>query len=83
MIDFRSCIYASAILLLAGCETVIIADTPCGRFAYRSTKDLSEPAARCVTSDGDTIEIGASASSGAVRALEAAIDRIPIPGALP
>lgn len=58
---------------LAGCgfgmigpETLISADTPCGRIEYRSTKDQTAPGAVCrIGPDGAAyLEMGADASSG-------------------
>ena len=50
-----------------GPETLIVADTPCGRIEYRSTKDVAAPGAVCRTGpDGAAyLEMGADASSGA------------------
>lgn len=68
-------ILAGIVLLeLAGCgfgqigpETLISAETPCGRIDYRSTKDQAAPGAACrVSPDGGAyLEMGADASSGA------------------
>lgn len=67
------------LLMLAGCvslsacgfgqlgpETLIVADTPCGRIEYRSSKDQAAPGAVCrVGPDGAAyLEMGADASSG-------------------
>lgn len=58
---------------LAGCgfgqigpETLIRAETPCGRIEYRSTKDVAAPGAVCrIAPDGSAyLEMGADASSG-------------------
>lgn len=60
-------------LLIAGCgfgqigpETLIVAETPCGRIEYRSSKDQTAPGAVCrVGPDGAAyLELGADASSG-------------------
>ena len=49
-----------------GPETLIVADTPCGRIEYRSTKDVAAPGAVCrIGPDGAAyLEMGADASSG-------------------
>lgn len=49
-----------------GPETLIAADTPCGRIEYRSTKDVAAPGAVCrIGPDGAAyLEMGADASSG-------------------
>lgn len=61
------------IVLLSSCgfgqigpETLIVADTPCGRIEYRSTKDVAAPGAVCrIGPDGAAyLEMGADASSG-------------------
>lgn len=60
-------------LILASCgfggfgpETLIVAETPCGRIEYRSTKDQAAPGAVCrIGPDGAAyLEMGADASSG-------------------
>ncbi len=62
------------LLTLDGCgfgqigpETLISADTPCGKISYRSSKDQAAPGAACrVSPDGGAyLEMGADASSGA------------------
>ena len=49
-----------------GPETLILAETPCGRIEYRSSKDQAAPGAVCrVGPDGaGYLEMGADASSG-------------------
>jgi len=49
-----------------GPEAMILADTPCGRIEYRSTKDVAAPGAVCrIGPDGAAyLEMGADASSG-------------------
>lgn len=49
-----------------GPETLVLAETPCGRIEYRSTKDQAAPGAVCrIGPDGSGyLEIGADASSG-------------------
>lgn len=68
-----SAILIVSISLLFGCgfgmigpETLISADTPCGRIEYRSTKDQTAPGAVCrIGPDGAAyLEMGADASSG-------------------
>lgn len=77
MIDYRSenrfGLLASVIgltLTLTSCgfgqigpETLIVADTPCGRVEYHSTKDQSAPAAAC-EADGYKLRIGSDNASG-------------------
>lgn len=61
------------LLTLVGCgfgqigpEAMILADTPCGRIEYHSTKDVAAPGAVCrIGPDGAAyLEMGADASSG-------------------
>lgn len=61
------------VLLVSACgfgqigpETLIVAETPCGRIEYRSTKDQQTPGAVCrINPDGSGyLEMGADASSG-------------------
>lgn len=49
-----------------GPETLILAETPCGRIEYRSSKDQAAPGAVCrIGPDGAAyLEMGADASSG-------------------
>lgn len=49
-----------------GPETLIVAETPCGRIEYRSSKDQAAPGAVCrIGPDGAAyLEMGADASSG-------------------
>jgi hypothetical protein len=71
--------------LLQGCgfngigpETLIVAETPCGRIEYRSTKDQAAPGAVCrIGPDGSGyLEIGADASSGSGAVARAVADGI-------
>lgn len=63
-------------VLLSGCgfgmigpETLIVAETPCGRIEYRSTKDQTAPGAVCrIGPDGAAyLEMGANGSFAAAR----------------
>ena len=65
-----SILATATIFTLTGCgfgqigpETLIVADTPCGRVEYHSTKDQSAPAAAC-EADGYKLRIGSDNASG-------------------
>jgi len=70
---FRATCLAGTLLVTAcgfngiGPETLVLAETLCGRIEYRSTKDQAAPGAVCrIGPDGATyLEMGADASSGA------------------
>ena len=66
-------LFASIAVTLSSCgfgqlgpETLIVAETPCGRIEYRSSKDQAAPGAVCrIAPDGSAyLEMGADASSG-------------------
>jgi hypothetical protein len=61
-----------------GPETLITAETPCGRIEYRSSKDQAGPQAACrVDRNGAVaLDIGAEASSGAAAVARAVAEGI-------
>lgn len=62
-----SCVLSGCGFGQIGPETMISADTPCGKISYRSSKDQAAPGAVCrISPDGSAyLEMGADASSGA------------------